>query len=123
MLTTLADIDGGAEAMSEIDLLQLCRRYRLPAPDLQERRTDASGRARYIDAYWRVWRLQVEVDGAHHMDARQWAADLRRQNDIWVAGDRIRRFAAFDLRQRPAEVAAQIRAALEAAGWRGRLKI
>jgi very-short-patch-repair endonuclease len=117
-LSTLADIEGGAEALSEIDLRRLCRRHRLPVPDMQERRTDASGRIRYIDGYWREWRLQVEVDGAHHMDAGQWAADLRRQNDIWVAGERILRFAAFDLRQRPAEVAGQIRAALAAAGWR-----
>jgi hypothetical protein len=51
------------------------------------------------------------------MDARQWAADLRRQNDVWIAGDRILRFAAFDLRTRPDAVAAQLRAALEAAGW------
>jgi very-short-patch-repair endonuclease len=119
MLTALADIEGGAEALSEIDLLRLCRRHRLPAPDMQERRTDARGRLRYIDAYWREWHLQVEIDGAHHMDAGQWAADLRRQNTIWVAGDRILRFAAFDLRRRPAEVAGQIRAALAAAGWRG----
>jgi hypothetical protein len=48
--TTLADIDGGAQALSEIDFVALCRRYQLPRPDLQERRTDAAGRARYLDA-------------------------------------------------------------------------
>jgi very-short-patch-repair endonuclease len=85
---------------------------------MQERRTDPRGRIRYIDAHWRQWRVQAEVDGAHHMDASQWAADMRRQNDIWIPGDRILRFAAFDLRRRPMEVAAQIRAALTAAGWR-----
>jgi very-short-patch-repair endonuclease len=58
------------------------------------------------------------VDGAHHMDARQWAADMRRQNDVWIAGDRILRFAAFDLRSRPETVVAQLTAALRAAGWR-----
>jgi very-short-patch-repair endonuclease len=118
MVATIADLEGGAEALSEINLVRLCRRHGLPVPDLQERRTDASGRVRYIDGYWRAWRVQVEVDGAHHMDARQWAADLRRQNDVWIAGDRILRFAAFDLRTRPDAVAAQLRAALEAAGWR-----
>jgi very-short-patch-repair endonuclease len=117
-LATLGDIEGGAEALSEIDLRRLCRRYRLPVPDMQERRTDATGRIRYIDAYWPKWGVQVEVDGAHHRDVRHWAADLRRQNDIWIQGERILRFAAFDLRVRPAEVAAQIRAALTAAGWR-----
>ncbi|MEQ4304480.1 DUF559 domain-containing protein [Plantactinospora sp. B6F1] len=118
MRQTMADVAGGAEALSEIDFIRLCRRHRLPSPDQQERRRDASGRARYLDAYWRRWRLHAEVDGAHHMEARHWAADLRRQNEIWVAGDRILRFTAFDVRRKPEYVAAQVRAALEAAGWR-----
>lgn len=115
---TLRDVAGGAEALSEIDLVRLCRRHGLPAPETQERRRDADGRVRYLDAYWRRWRLHVEVDGAHHMDVRHWAADLRRQNRVWIEGDRILRFTAFDVRHRPAEVASQLRAALEAAGWR-----
>ncbi|GLH95903.1 endonuclease domain-containing protein [Phytohabitans aurantiacus] len=115
MAATISDLEGGAEALSEIDLVRLCRRYGLPIPDLQERRTDASGRIRYLDAYWRERRVHVEVDGAHHMDVRHWAADMRRQNDVWIAGDRILRFAAFEVRNRPDVVAAQIRAALEVA--------
>ncbi|MFG1676427.1 endonuclease domain-containing protein [Micromonospora sp. NPDC049282] len=115
---TLHDVAGGAEALSEIDLVRLCRRYGLPVPDGQERRRDADGRQRYLDAYWRRWRLHVEVDGAHHMDVRQWAADLRRQNRVWIEGDRILRFTAFDVRHRPSEVVSQLRAALTAAGWR-----
>lgn len=116
---TIADIEGGAQALSEIDFLSVCRRYQLPPPDLQERRTDAAGRIRYLDAYWRAWGLHVEVDGAHHMDVRQWTDDMRRQNDIWIAGDRILRFPAWLVRCRPDEVAAAVRAALFAAGWGG----
>jgi hypothetical protein len=115
---TLSDVAGGAEALSEIDLVRLCRRHGLPTPDGQQRRRDADGRMRYLDAYWRRWRLHVEVDGGHHMDVRHWAADLRRQNRIWIEGDRILRFTAFDIRHRPAEVVTQLRAALTAAGWR-----
>jgi hypothetical protein len=114
----VGDIEGGASALSEIDFVRLCRQAGLPRPDLQKRRRDASGRVRYLDAYWEAWGLHVEVDGAHHMDARQWAADMRRQNDVWIAGDRILRFAAFDLRSRPETVVAQLTAALRAAGWR-----
>lgn len=106
-----------ARRLSEIDLFRLCRWHGLPVPDGQERRRDSAGRRRYLDAYWRRWRLHVEVDGAHHMDAGNWAADLRRQNRIWIEGDRILRFTAFDIRHRPADVAAQLRAALTAAGW------
>lgn len=114
---TLHDLAGGAEALSEIDLARLCRRYRLPAPKLQERRRDAAGRVRYLDAYWPQWRLHVEVDGAHHLEVGQWEADLRRQNDVWIEGDRILRFTAFQARHRPDEVAEPIRRALVAAGW------
>ncbi|GAB3139931.1 hypothetical protein GCM10027290_09950 [Micromonospora sonneratiae] len=117
IMQTIADVAGGAEALSEIDFVRLCRLHRLPPPDLQEPRTDAGGRKRYLDAYWRRWRLHVEVDGAHHLEARHWAADLRRQNELWIAGDRILRFAAFDVRRRPEYVVTQLRAALEAAGW------
>jgi len=115
---TIGDIEGGATALSEIDFVRLCRRAGLPPPDLQRRRRDRAGRVRYLDVYWQEWGLHVEVDGAHHMDARQWAADMRRQNDVWIAGDRILRFAAFDLRHRPDVVVAQLTAALRAAGWR-----
>lgn len=116
---TAVDADGGATALSEIDFIRLCRRNRLPLPDLQRRRRDRSGRLRYLDAYWHQWRLQVEVDGAHHMDVREWAADMKRQNDVWIAGDRILRFPAFLIRSRPAEVVDQVRGALRAAGWAG----
>ncbi|MFI6228331.1 hypothetical protein ACIBCR_13560 [Micromonospora echinospora] len=86
---TIEDIAGGAEALSELDFVRLCRRYDLPRPDLQRRRADATGRIRWLDAYWPAYRLHVEIDGAHHMDVHHWTADMRRQNDIWTAGDRI----------------------------------
>jgi hypothetical protein len=115
--TTLYDLAGGPEALSEIDLMRPCRRFGLPAPTHQRRRKDASGRVRYLDAYWPQWHLHVEVDGAHHMTVGQWEADMRRQNDVWVAGDRILRFSAFQARHQPEEVVEQIRRALIAAGW------
>jgi very-short-patch-repair endonuclease len=108
----IADIEGGADALSESDFLALCRRHHLPCPTLSRRRRDADGRLRFIDAYWPEHRLQVEIDGAHHMDARHWAADMLRQNQIWIAGDRILRFPSWLLRTDPASVATQLRAAL-----------
>lgn len=115
---TMLDIAGGAQALSEINLVELCRRFTLPAPDLQTKRKDASGRIRYLDAYWRRWRLHVEIDGAHHMDVAQWADDMLRQNQVWISGDRILRFPAALIRERPGLVAGQLDAALVAAGWR-----
>jgi hypothetical protein len=118
VLETLRYAEGGAEALSEIDLVNVCRRYGLPLPTQQLARRDRRGRQRYLDAYWRRCRLHVEVDGAWHLDVDQWWADTSRQNDLWVAGDRVLRFPAWVVRRHPAEVAAQIRAALIAAGWR-----
>jgi very-short-patch-repair endonuclease len=108
----VGDVEGGVDALSELSLLTLCRQHRLPVPDLQRRRTDAAGQLRFIDAYWPEYRLQVEVDGAHHMDVRHWAADMLRQNQIWIDGDRILRFPAWLLRTDPATVVAQLGMAL-----------
>ena len=115
--STMLDIAGGAHALSEIDFVNLCRRFRLPRPDQQARRTDAAGRVRYLDAHWKRWKLHVEVDGSHHLDVEQWADDMLRQNQIWISGDRILRFPAAVIRSRPAQVAGQLHAALTAGGW------
>jgi very-short-patch-repair endonuclease len=117
-IETIGDLAGGAQTLSEIDLVKLCRRAGLPVPDLQERRRDRDGRRRYLDAYWRDWGLHVEVDGAHHMDVRHWEADLRRQNEVWIPGDRILRFSGHQVRRRSNGAVDQIRRALLAAGWK-----
>jgi hypothetical protein len=109
---TLSDIAGGATSLAEIDFVALCHRFGLPEPTLQKRRRDASGRNRYLDAYWPEHHLCVEVDGAQHIDAEHWSADMLRQNDIWIKGDRILRYPAWLIRTRPAEVAAQLAKAL-----------
>jgi len=116
---TAADAAGGAQSLAEIDFVRLCRRHRLPPPDLQERRKDSSGRIRYLDAYWRAFRVQAEVDGAHHMEVRHWEADMDRQNDVWIGGDVIVRFTAAGVRNRPDRVAAKLRRALVEADRRG----
>jgi very-short-patch-repair endonuclease len=111
-LQTLALVEGGAAALSEIDFVRLCRRHRLPPPDLQEPRRDESGRHRFLDAYWREQHVHVEVDGAHHMDAGQWEADMRRQNEVWLRGDRVLRFSAAQVRHHTDYVVSLLRSAL-----------
>jgi hypothetical protein len=114
---TMLDIAGGAQALSEINLVAVCRRYSLPAPSQQERRKDRTGRVRFLDAYWKAWGVHAEVDGSHHMDAQHWADDMVRQNNVWIKGERILRFTAAMIRSEPWAVADQIRAALVAGGW------
>ncbi|NJC69838.1 hypothetical protein HC031_08900 [Planosporangium thailandense] len=118
VLETARYAAGGAHSLTEVDLVKLCRRFGLPLPDQQTERTDTSGRRRYLDAYWSGWRVHVEVDGSFHLEVRTWWADMRRQNDLWIRGDRVLRFPAWVVARRPDEVATQMRAALSAAGWR-----
>ncbi len=81
-------------------------------------RRDASGRRRYLDVLYEEYGVHVEIDGAHHADVRQAWADMQRQNELWIAGDRVLRFPGWLIRESPDEVTAQLRAALVAAGWR-----
>lgn len=109
---TAQDAQGGATALSEIDFVKLCRKNGLPLPDLQERRKDAGGRTRYMDAYWKNSKTHVEIDGAHHIEASHWSSDMLRQNEVWLEGDRVLRFPAFLLRANPEKVIEQLKSAL-----------
>jgi very-short-patch-repair endonuclease len=73
---------------------------------------------RYLDAYFPEGGVHVEVDGGQHVDAQQWWADMQRQNSLWTTGDRVLRLPSWVVRHRPDDVVAQVRAALQAAGWR-----
>lgn len=111
---TLADVAGGAEALSELDFCDLVRRFGLPEPDRQFRREDSQGR-RWLDAVWEWARLVAEIDGRWHMDARAWWADMQRDNELTIDGYRVLRFPAFAVRDNPETVARQIAAALRQA--------
>ena len=115
---TIRDATAGAESISELDFLNLCRQGRLPLPTRQSVVVDASGRRRYRDAYFEEWRVHVEIDGGQHMEVASWWADMQRQNSMWVAGDRVLRVPAWAVRNEPDKVIATVRAALAAAGWR-----
>jgi len=117
--STLADISGGAQALSELDFCRLTRRYRLPEPDRQAVRRDEAGRRRWLDAYWDQACLVVEVDGLWHMEAAAWWADMYRENDLTLGGLRVLRFPAFAVRDHPSAVAGQLRRALMGAAPAG----
>lgn len=92
LLRAVLDIQGGSEALSEIDLVRLCRKAGVPKPDQQVVRTDSSGRRRYLDA--RLVRpdgrvILIEVDGAVHLRVDHWWDDQSRSNDLVLAEDAI----------------------------------
>ena len=115
LLSAVQDIEGGSQALSEIDFVRLCRRERLPLPIQQELRRDSFGRRRYLDATWRLpdgRLLVVEVDGALHLNPRRWWDDQLRQNELSLAGAVVLRFPSVVVRCEPALVVRQLRAAL-----------
>ncbi|QDW62245.1 hypothetical protein [Oerskovia sp. KBS0722] len=85
MRASIADIRGGADALSEIDFSALCDEHGFPSPHRQVRRQDARGLWRFLDAEWDLpggRRLVVEIDGIGHMEATRWYDDLLRGAEL-----------------------------------------
>lgn len=116
LLAALDDVELGAHAQTELDLLRLLRRHRLPLPDRMQLRLHTSVGTRYLDAWWERQRVIVEVDGAHHRGAGQWEDDLLRANAVQVEARRDRvlllRLTGAQLRTGGPEVVRQLEAVL-----------
>jgi hypothetical protein len=109
ILSTLNDIAGGSEALSELDFLRLVvRAHGLPEPTRQYEYRDSGGKRRRLDAVWEDAKIVVEIDGSFHMDADQWRDDMERENELKLAGYLVLRFTSADVRTRPRYVAAVI---------------
>jgi hypothetical protein len=112
LLAAVDDIAQGAQALSEIDFVRLCRRHGLPLPRRQAVRIEASGRRRYLDAEWllpggRV--AAVEVDGALHLRPRRWYDDQLRQNEVVLGGTVLLRYPSVVVRNEQHLVVPQLR--------------
>jgi hypothetical protein len=110
----LADVEGGADSLSEIDFAVLARKAGLPPPIRQSIRYDSAGRRRYLDADFGTF--VVEVDGGVHLHAPNYWADARRQNELVLGGDRVLRFSSYAIRLEEDVVLAQLRRAHEVFG-------
>lgn len=109
----VADASAGAQALGELDLARVCRRFGLTPPQRQVPRRDASGVWRFLDAEWELSNdeaVVLEVDGGYHMDAFSWQADMRRERSIVVGGKRVLRATNFEVRHEPAFVVRDLRA-------------
>jgi hypothetical protein len=116
---TLADIAGGAHALSELDFTRLVvRQFNLPEPDRQVPRRDENGRRRWLDACWERARLVVEIDGAAHIDVFTYWDDMDRGNNLTLDHYHVLRFPSWIVRYQPEYVAGEIRRALREAGYR-----
>lgn len=119
MLEVLGDIEGGAQALSELDFTRkVIRQFRLPEPSRQAGRRDSRNRQRWIDVMFDRWKVMVEIDGAQHIRPLDQWDDMERGNDFTIDGYRVLRFPAWCVRQNPEYVAGKILEALRRSGYR-----
>jgi hypothetical protein len=119
MLEVLGDIEGGAQALSELDFTRkVIRQFGLPEPSRQAGRRDSRNRQRWIDVVFDPWRVIVEIDGAQHIRPLDQWDDMERDNDMGNDGYRVLRFPAWLVRRKPEYVAKKILGALRQAGYR-----
>jgi very-short-patch-repair endonuclease len=105
-----------ARTRSELEILflDLCRRHRLPLPEVNVKVGPHT-----VDALWRAERLVVEVDGGDgHTSYAQMQRDRQRDLDLRRAGNSVLRYSWRQVRRQHAEVAADVRRALGASSWR-----
>lgn len=110
------DLLDGARSLGELDVASELRRRGLPAPERQVLRRDARNRY-YLDLYWPLWKLVVEIDGIHHLWAENVVGDALRQNSLVLGDDRVLRLPLLGLRLRPDDFFDQIESGLRAGGW------
>ena len=92
----------------ERKLLRLVRGSDLPEPEIN---AYVLGKER--DLVWREQRVVVEADSyAFHSDARTWARDIGKTNELQLANWLVLRFTWFDVTERPAWVVDRIKKAL-----------
>jgi len=119
LASALADIAGGAHALSELAFRRFCRRNRLPMPTHQLVRKDARGRRRYLDATLvgptgQV--VRVEIDGALHLVVQTYWSDMYRGNDLSIGREVALRLPSYVIYADDQEAVDQLRRALHLSG-------
>jgi hypothetical protein len=119
MKVTLGDIEGGSQALSELDFMaNVVRGCHVPVPTRQVPRRDSQGKRRWLDVLYEDVHLAIEIDGAGHLDILRYWDDMNRDNELKLAGYTVLRFPAYIVRYYPELVAAKIRQAFLDAGIR-----
>jgi hypothetical protein len=119
LAAALVDIDGGAQAVSEIDFIRFCNRNRFPTPVLQQVRLDVRGRRRYLDATFKRRDgslLRVEIDGALHLVVRTYWNDMSRGNELVIGNEKVLRFPSYVIHANDPRAVDQLRRALDLSG-------
>ncbi|MGA9869710.1 MAG: DUF559 domain-containing protein [Rhodococcus sp. (in: high G+C Gram-positive bacteria)] len=111
-------VDGGSESPQESATRLLLVDAGLPTPSTQIPVIDANGRVfARCDIGWPRWKVVVEYDGVHHWTSeRQRTWDIERYDRLEQAGWLVVRVNSEQLRLRPDQVVARVRAKLRLAG-------
>jgi hypothetical protein len=107
----LSDLEGGAQSLAEMDVRRACRRFAVVLPHRQRPRVDRAGKRRWTDCEWDLPDgvvLVLEVDGAFHLEVRQYSDDMKRQRRLTARDRMIVRCSATELRDEPGEVMADL---------------
>ena len=115
----LVDIDGGAQAVTEMDFIRFCQRHGLPKPIHQSVRRDAAGRRRYLDATLvgpTGCVVRVEIDGALHLVVQTYWSDMYRGNDLSIAREIALRLPSYVIYADDEQAVDQLRRALGLSG-------
>ena len=120
----LTDVADGIRSAAEGDLKDLLRRSGLPTPLFNASVYDGSTFVARPDAWWPEFGVAVEVDSHEwHMSPEDHARTLDRQRRMGKHSIVILPFTPKQIRKQPADVVAEIRAALESAKGRPPLKL
>jgi hypothetical protein len=114
LLPFIADLEGGAEALSEVEFLRWCRRHGFPKPRLNVR-VDHLGRRRYLDAAFRTVGgrvLYVEIDGGVHLSLAVRWRDTAKDNDAVLTDQKTLRFPSVAIHSDDPVAVRQLRTAL-----------
>jgi hypothetical protein len=110
----LHDISGGAQALSEIDFGDMCRRNELGRVLRQAVRLDGEAKRRYLDVLIESPNgvlIACEVDGALHLVPATYWSDMFRANELVIARQPVLRFPTLAMRLDEPVVVDQIRRA------------
>jgi very-short-patch-repair endonuclease len=115
----LANIDRDEVTDSDFELLflGLLREHGLPDPVLHFRVMDGDRFVAEVDLAYPQYRIAIELDGIIHLEQEVRERDLPRQNDLVLLGWTVLRFSWPRMQSRPELVVAEVRHALQAAGW------
>jgi hypothetical protein len=119
LLDLVREVKGGIQSIGERDFARMCAERGFPPPTRQVLRRSPSGRV-YLDVYWDDFKVSVEIDGLHHLDARSVIDDSLKQNAVMLEGITTLRIPVLALRQDPEPFLDQVEAALVKGGWSGR---